>query len=345
MLNLGREPVSAGCEARVGPWQWDARSMHFHANWRQERGIPTRPYQDWNYIAIRGKGVYVGDTLALFNPVTAWWGEGDEKIRVDGERFPSHFGTGSEDYYGYAWGNPTRFQGPFANQVRADGPGNMGHTTNTRTRSLDAIPFTKSLRTDIEVWHWADCKVNYAVATYWYALPSATSNRGPEPAEATAPIPEPPDRARRRRIPGAVECETMPVVAKSPGIVIKTQDVSALEVGPWSDGKQMFVRANKPGDFVELRFPVPKAGPKKVTLYGTKSWDYGILRFSVNGKPAAKDYDAYSKQSMASGPVELGTFDPKDAQMVLRVEVVGANPASKGTKSYFGLDAVVLSAP
>ncbi|HUU09117.1 MAG TPA: glycoside hydrolase family 172 protein [Phycisphaerae bacterium] len=345
VLNLGREPVSAGCEARVGPWQWDARSMHFHANWRQERGIPTRPYQDWNYIAIRGKGVYVGDTLALFNPVTAWWGEGDEKIRVDGERFPSHFGTGSEDYYGYAWGNPTRFQGPFANQVRADGPGNMGHTTNTRTRSLDAIPFTKSLRTDIEVWHWADCKVNYAVATYWYALPSATSNRGPEPAEATAPIPEPPDRARRRRIPGAVECETMPVVAKSPGIVIKTQDVSALEVGPWSDGKQMFVRANKPGDFVELRFPVPKAGPKKVTLYGTKSWDYGILRFSVNGKPAAKDYDAYSKQSMASGPVELGTFDPKDAQMVLRVEVVGANPASKGTKSYFGLDAVVLSAP
>ena len=31
--------------------------------------------------------------------------------------------------------------------------------------------------------------------------------------------------------------------------------------------------------------------------------------------------------------------------MVLRVEVVGANPASQGTKSYFGLDCVVLSKP
>lgn len=88
-----------------------------------------------------------------------------------------------------------------------------------------------------------------------------------------------------------------------------------------------------------------KAGPKRVTLYATKSWDYGILRFSVNGNPAAKDYDAYSKQSMASGPIDVGVFEPKDGQMVLRVEVVGANPAARGTKSFFGLDAVVLSEP
>lgn len=27
-----------------------------------------------------------------------WWGEGDEKFFVDGEKFPSTFGTGSEDY-------------------------------------------------------------------------------------------------------------------------------------------------------------------------------------------------------------------------------------------------------
>ena len=46
----------------------------------------------------------VGDTLALHNGAAAWWGEGDEKIFVDGETFPSHFGTGSEDYYGYSFG-------------------------------------------------------------------------------------------------------------------------------------------------------------------------------------------------------------------------------------------------
>ena len=345
LANLGRQTVAVRLEAVVGDWKWDARSMHFHANWRQERDIPTRPYKDWNYITITGKGVYLGDTLALFNPVKNWWGEGDEKIWVDGEPFPSHFGTGSEDYYGYAWGNTTLFQGPFANQVRVDGPGNMGHTTVTRTRSLDAIPFTKSIQTDIEIWHWADCKVNYAAASYWYALPGATSNRGPAPEEAAAPVPELSDRARRRKIPGAVECETMQVVAKSAGVAIETQDVGALEVGPWSDGKQMFIRANQPGDFVELRIPVAEPGPKRVTLYGTKSRDYGILRFSINGKAAAKDYDAYSGQSMASGPIDVGVFEPKDGQMVLRVEVVGANPAATGTKSFFGLDAVVLSKP
>jgi hypothetical protein len=343
--NLGKDRLNTAVGAVVYPWKWDSRSMHFHTNWRQERGIPTRPYKDWNYITIQGKGVYMGDTLALFNPVRDWWGEGDEKIWVDGESFPSHFGTGSEDYYGYSYGNPTVFQGPFSNQPRVDGPGNMGHTTNTRTRILDAIPFEKSLQMDMEIWHWADCKVNYAAATYWYALPGATSNRGPSPEEAAAPIPESPDRARRAKIPGAIECETMAVVGRSPGAAVETQDVDTLQFGSWSEGTHLFVRAKAPGDFVELKFPVPEPGPKKVTLYATTSWDYGILRFSINGKPAEKEWDACTKESRASGPVELGVFEPRDGQMVLRVEVVGANPASKGTKSYFGLDCVVLSEP
>lgn len=345
ILNVGKKRTRVNLAARVADWQWDSRSMHFHANWRQERGIPTRPYKDWNYITIQGKGVYMGDTLALFNPVRDWWGEGDEKIWVDGEPFPSHFGTGSEDYYGYSYGNPTVFQGPFSNQPRVDGPGNMGHTTNTRTRILDAIPFTKSIQTDMEIWHWADCKVNYAATTYWYALPGATSNRGPSPEEAAAPIPESPDRARRAKIPGAIECETMAVAGKSPGAVVEPQDVDTLQFGSWSEGTHLFVRCKGPGDFVELKFPVAEPGAKKVTLYATTSWDYGILRFSINGKPAEKEWDAYTKESRASGPIELGVFEPKDGQMVLRVEVVGANPASQGTKSYFGLDYVVLSKP
>ena len=345
IANLGKEKIGVSLQGYTKPWKWDDRSMHFHATWRQERGIPTRPYRDWNYVTIRGKGVYMGDTLALFNPVKDWWGEGDEHIWVDGEAFPSHFGTGSEDYYGYAWGNPTLFQGPFSNQPRADGPGNMGHVTNTRTRSLDAIPFTKSLKTDIEIWHWADCKVNYAVTTYWYALPGATCNVKPMPEEAVAPIPASPGLERRKKIAGAIECETMKVVAQSDGVKLSTQEVDALPEGSWSDGKQLFVQGRKAGDFVELQIPVAEKGPQKVTLYGTRSWDYGILRFSINGKPAGKDYDAWSKTAVASGPIELGTFEPKDGAMVLRVEVVGANPESKGTKSYFGLDCVVLSKP
>ncbi|MCX5683971.1 MAG: DUF2961 domain-containing protein [Planctomycetota bacterium] len=343
-LNLGKQKVRVWATVKIDDWTWDARSMHFHAAWRQERGIPTRPYRDWNYVTVAGKGVYMGDTLAVFNPVSDWWGEGDEKIWVDGESFPSHFGTGTEDYYGYSWGNTTLFNTPFCNQPRCDGPGNAGHTTNTRTRNLDAIPFDKSIKVDMEIWHWKDVKMDYAVTSYWYALPGATSNRPPQPEEAAAPLSKLAERTAFK-IPGAIECEKMKVAAKSPAMGIETQQASALPQGQWSGGAQLFLRGKAVGDFVELEFPVSAASPQKVTLYGTQSWDYGVLRFSVNGKAAAKDYDAYAKEAKAWGPVDLGVFEPQDGRMVLRIEVVGANPESRGTKAYFGLDCVVLSPP
>lgn len=57
-----------------------------------------------------------------------WWGEGDEKFFVDGERFPSTFGTGSEDYIGYAWAAEppfARFDSAYAcmNAMPLDGNG------------------------------------------------------------------------------------------------------------------------------------------------------------------------------------------------------------------------------
>ncbi len=341
LCNFGKTPVSVKLLAKIGDWKWDERSMHFHTNWRQQFPIATRPFSDWNFITTNGQGVYVGDTLCVMNPVTAWWGEGDEKIWVDGELFPSHFGTGTEDYYCYSWSDPRKFQTPFANQVRCDGPGNKGQTVVTRTRSLDAIPFTKSLKFDLEIWHWADCKVAYAATTYWYGLPGATSNRGPESEEAARPIPTIPPPYQ---IAGATECEKLRVIAKSPKVATEVQS-GVLSEGEWSDDAQLFVRGNQAGDYIELQFPAKESGGRKLTLYATKSWDYGILRFSVNGRPAGKDYDAYSPRVILSGPIELGVFEPQDGKFMLRVEVVGANPESKNSKSYFGLDAITASAP
>jgi hypothetical protein len=80
-------------------------------------------------------------------------GEGDEKIYIDGSVFPDDFDTGSEDYYGYAWG----IRKYFAILHRAQPIGNVnlsdrgGTTVNTRKRSLDAIPFKKSFRFDTEL--------------------------------------------------------------------------------------------------------------------------------------------------------------------------------------------------
>ena len=38
----------------------------------------------------------MGAMLNIMNPVIWWWGEGDEKVYIDGEEFPSIFGTGTE---------------------------------------------------------------------------------------------------------------------------------------------------------------------------------------------------------------------------------------------------------
>jgi hypothetical protein len=351
VTNLGANPVYIAGAASVGQWQWDSRSMHFHANWHYEFPIHAygaRGTKDWNYIEAQGKGVYVGDTLAVMNPVKEWWGEGDEKIYVDGEKFPSHFGTGTEDYYGYAWCWPVAFQHPFHAQPRVDGNGkdNWGHTTVTRVRSLDAIPFTKSLKFDMEIWHWRECDEAYAATTYWYALPGATSNIKPDPESAAKPIPQPPPRPAAFRIKDAIECETMDISAKTENLPAIGQDMETFGRGKWSGESQLWVQGAQRGDFIELKFPAP--GPRRVILYASKSWDYGIIQFSINGKKAGEPRDLCSGQvnkCIPTGPIDLGVFEPgPDGKMTLRAEVVGSNVNSTGTKCFFGLDCVVLQA-
>ncbi len=194
LQNFGKEAVKATLVADKKNWNWDDRSMYFHANWRYKYPVDSQPHFDWNFIEVQGQGVMVGDTLSLLNGNADWWGEGDEKIYIDGEEFPSHVGTGTEDYYGYAYCTPEFFEDPFHAQPRADGPRNFGRVTNTRSRSLDAVPFRKSLRFDMELWHRTKTQMAYATTTYWYARPGATCNIAPAPelaAKKIAPVPAP----------------------------------------------------------------------------------------------------------------------------------------------------------
>ena len=92
-----------------------------------------------NFVTAKGKGVYVGDTLTLFNGDKLWWGEGDEKIYVDDETFPSHFGTGTEDYYCYAWGRHETFAGPFNAQPDGTGNNSPGFTVNTPGSGVSTV--------------------------------------------------------------------------------------------------------------------------------------------------------------------------------------------------------------
>jgi len=201
--NLAAEPVEVELGLVQGEWAWDARSMHFHATWRPDDVVSGASFQDWNFVDVEGQGVYVGDAWTVLNPaVHSWWGEGDEKVYVDEawERgFPTHFGTGSEDYYGWAGGEvPTRrdeFSHPFLANVRVGGLDGttQGYNVCTRTRSLDAVPFTSRLRFDMEASAGTDIRgpedrLGYSAVSFWYARPGARHNRPALPAEARARI-------------------------------------------------------------------------------------------------------------------------------------------------------------
>ncbi|WP_442506771.1 DUF2961 domain-containing protein [Novipirellula sp. SH528] len=376
LVNLSDKSVDARLEVKTGDWTWDDRSMYFHSTFRSQYPVPTMPRSDWNYVTTKGRGVYVGDTLTIMNPVVGWWGEGDEKIWVDGEDFPSLFGTGTEDYYAYSWGGESTdfYEHPFHAQVRSNvynklnrkNPNNLGErdcrgfSTETRTRALDTMPFGSSLQLDMEVWSISDCDMGYAAGTYWYGFAETTSNRQPSTDEAlnVPPLPdmtkEPtakpiakrgakraPAKSGIRRFADASECETMPIAAKSDGLAAAAQDLSKIK-GTWSASSHLFVRSRKIGDFVELQIPAHGGDATKWVLHATKSHDYGIVRFTVNGKAAGEDVDLYAEKPVPSGPIKLGVFAPVDGLYVLRAEVVGKNSTSNGV--FFGLDCVVVDA-
>ena len=180
-------------------YKWSDKSMYFGAGWREDNRISTRAPRknmdeeeagrfDVNYVKLEGKGVLVGNGVTLFNTTDAWWGEGDEKIFIDGESFPSHIGTGTEDFYGYAWSNPNKFDHPFIAQPDGSGAMEPGYVVNLRYRALDAIPFNQSLKFDMEIWHQAETVINHAPISYWYIVPGGNSNLKPVPDLVERPV-------------------------------------------------------------------------------------------------------------------------------------------------------------
>lgn len=346
LINLSEQTVDIRKgDVFVGEWEWDDRSMHFHAGWKQLTKVssfragadePGKGAFDVNFVEIAGRGVYVGDTLAVFNGTDAWWGEGDEKIYVDGETFPSHIGTGTEDYYGYAWCRPEFFQSPFHAQPSGEGNLTAGYTVNSRYRALDAIPFEKSLKFDMELWHWRKTTLNYAPAVFWYGRPGATDNLRPDPVAAAQPV-----ALKRSDVvevfvaKGALEGEDLKQVSVDGGVV-ETQ--AGLDLR-WSDDAQLWWRDAKVGDRLVLEFPVEEAGRYEVAANLTKAVDYAKVEIAINDNVPI-EFDGYNTK-VTHKKIELGEFDLSKGSNRLTVKIVGANDAA--IKRYmFGLDYLQL---
>lgn len=332
--NLGKEPATVSGEIVLADCRWTDDMLHFHARWRVEHDVPTRPMQDWNYLNVIGRGVFAGVAFAIDNPVRDWWGEGDEKIYVDDEPFPSHFGTGTEDYYGYAWCWPVPFTHAYHAQPRVDGPGNYGRTSVNRFHVLDRIPFGKSFKFDMELWHWNDkCKVNMAVVAYWYARPGATDGFKTIRASDVALRPMPAYVVPR--VAGAMEGESLRIVR-----VTGTADPQDWD--GTSGGRHLWWHAGmKPGDVLAVEFSSPKAGKYEVIGRFLRARDYGIHQIAINGTKAGDPIDFYNPDVKPSDQINLGEFELKQTGNEFSVTVVGAN--EKAIKSYmFGLDYILL---
>lgn len=334
--NHGEKTVQLVGEIGFVPQKWQRDNLYFHAKWRAEKDIPTRPMQDWNYMTLGGKGRFAGVSLHVANPVGEWWGEGDEKIYVDGETFPSHFGTGTEDYFSYAWCCNQIFTHAYHNQPRCDGPGNFGHTSVNRMHVMDDIPYTKSFRFDMEVWHWAETKVTQAITAYWYAVADGTDNfvAPPEDLLVVTEFEQP------KGVEGALEGEELKVLSVSGG---HTEEQSGV-VWKWSKMKHLWWRDAKPGDTLTLAFPVEKAGKYEVFAAFTKAVDYGIHQLLINGKAAGEPRDFFHKNGVIVTEEEsLGTFELTEGENTFEVQIIGTNPEAK-PGYMFGLDYLRLEA-
>lgn len=184
--NFSNQDIEISGRVVRSDYKWKkATSMYFNANWQMDYGITAHDIgvspekiTDIEYFDFKGKGRIVGAAAFIYNPSQAitswgnWWGEGDEKISVDRDTFPSFFGTGSEDYFNYSWSSSRLFSYAYCGQPRNDGPGNRGYVTNFRWHILDDIPFSEQASFSMELGHHGEVPgFCYGRIIYYYALP------------------------------------------------------------------------------------------------------------------------------------------------------------------------------
>lgn len=298
--NLGTQPVEVSLGATIEPWKWDDQSMHFHSSWRMDPPTPCFPLFDFNLLEVTGRGVYVGDQFTVLNPAKGWWGEGDEKVYVDDDLdrgFPSHFGTGTEDYYGWAGGvfpNPVdEFDEPFLANVKVGAPDAMGYNTCTRTRVLDAIPFSERLKFDIEAssgTRMAWFHLQYSVSTYWYAMPGSQNNREELPLMAAQKITTLSElqkfnqkaKANKYSVDGAIEAENLATWSTDPQV----ETIDQITIwGELSSGAAKNLKTTAEGQKVTVRLTELFADTplKMAVVTGPDGGKYSI---KINGQQA-----------------------------------------------------------
>ncbi len=124
--------------------------LYFHSHWRREN--PTTEKQDFEFLPkVKGRGRFLGVNFSVIADKLygkKWWGEGEVKIYLDGDRqYPTLCGTGTEDYIGTGWCQG-KFNSPYCGCPYADAE-NMEYAFY-RLHIPDPVYFHKNIRAAIQ---------------------------------------------------------------------------------------------------------------------------------------------------------------------------------------------------
>ncbi len=156
---------------------------YFHAQFR--RMSPNVYKQPYTIIdGIEGQGQYVGTYMAWQVNNNGWWGEGEIKFFMDGDKeFPTICGTGTEDYFCGSYnfdrnGQYTEFSTAYSGLhqvIRPDGTYKANQRFGLyRWHIVDPIRFEKDLKVTIQDLGWRSGgrylpqKSDIASVAYWY---------------------------------------------------------------------------------------------------------------------------------------------------------------------------------
>ncbi len=337
--------------ARISPYRWEEnRSMHFFASYRVDHDLWARHMGeviDLPFLCARGKGVYVGTAALIMNPTAVptpaggWWGEGDEKIWVDDDTVPSTFGTGSEDYFNYAWSAPDHFAYAYAAQPLVTGPGNRGYVANIRWQILDSLPFKRSIFFFMELFpHLPVRELSYGRIAYFYAFPETRDDRVPlRPALLKVPPLPPylPQAAGACRNAVFFQAENLAAVP-SGGIVSYPADPA------FAGGRALKWNPQAPEAFLEILLPVSRDGIYSLGFTVAHTPEADHMKVTLNGEAFRKDGAPVALRTPYNLIIRnaLGDRNYRLKAGRYRIRIISVNREGKPTKAPVTIDYVWL---
>lgn len=310
---------------------------HFYAQYRQE--YPVESGKDYVVLETEGKGHFVGTVMAVRTRSPSWFGEGDEKIYIDGEKKPSIWGTGTEDYFLSAWGLQTTttpyFGVPYFDQWGIVG----GHTSAYRWHLNDPIVFTKGIKVTFEHFGWISPDENpHYKATSWnerqddYSSVAFWYQTGKPTFRARAP------HARERELPNIERSVVYARDFKDPEHRGKGSAVTQ-QISFYPGEQLLYMPPAAEGAWLEFPFEVQKKEPLRLLLVMTKANDFGRYQAFLDGTKVGAPFDLFSDK-VATEEIHLLDFWPSPGKHTLKLECTGKNVNSEGY--YCGVESVRL---